>query len=95
MSVPASRDAIQKLPISPGPQTLSTLEELAHKQMLSPEHAQLLVDFSKAAQATPTQPASTEEISGDRKASRARVSKPEFKSVNEMYVPCEAQVHNK
>ena len=96
----AATDAIQKLPISPRVQTPPSSPELPrYKQTLSSDHVRLFVDLLKAAQAIQTapavaganQPASIDEDSGDKKTSRARASKPEFKRVNEMYVLCEAQ----
>ena len=62
----------------------------AREQALNSEHVQLFVDLLKAAQsiqsapavAGAVQPASTGEISEDKKTSRARASKVEFKTVN-------------
>ncbi len=97
----AATDVIQKLPVSPPLQTPPSSPELPpYKQTLSPEHVQLFVDLFKAAQAIQTAPAATEanppastgETPEDKKTSRAKASKLEFKKVNEMYVPCEVQV---
>jgi len=88
------------IPNLPRPQTPPSSPELpAYKQTLNHGHVQLFVDLLKAAQAIQSapaaagaiQPASTGEKSGDKKASRARASKVEFKTVNEVYVPCEVQ----
>jgi len=96
----APTDVVQKLPVSPGPQTPPSSPQLpAYTQTLSSGHVQLFVDLLKAAQAIQSapaaagaiQPASTGEKSGDKKAPRARASKVEFKRVNEVYVPCEVQ----
>lgn len=96
----APTDLIPNLPVSPQPQTPPSSPELpACKQTLSLGHVQLFVDLLKAAQsiqvapatAEANQPANTGEKSGDKKASRARASKLEFKTVNEVYVPYEVQ----
>ena len=88
------------VPNLPRPQTPPSSPELpAYKQTLSSGHVQLFVDLLKAAQAIQTapdavgaiQPASNGEKSGDKKASQARASKVEFKTVNEVYVICEMQ----
>ena len=88
------------IPNLPRPQTPPSSPELpAYKQTLSSGHVQLFVDLLKATQATQTapaavgaiHPANTGEKSGDKKASRARASKVEFKTVNEVYVPCKMQ----
>jgi len=89
------------IPNLPRPQTPPSSPELpAYKQTLSSGHVQLFVDLLKAAQAIQSapaaagviQPASTGEAPEDKKTSRAKASKLEFKTVNEMYVPCEVQV---
>lgn len=99
----AATDVIQKLPVSPRLQTPPSSPELPpYKQRVSSDHVQLSVDLLKAAQAIQTapaaaganQPISTGETSEDKANSRARASKVEFKTVNEMYVLCEAQVQN-
>ncbi len=91
-------------PVSPRPQTPPSTPELAqYKQTLSSEHVQLFVDLLKAAQAIQIAPAATGagqlasdgEKFGDRKSPRTRASKPKFKTVNEMYVHCEAQVQKR
>jgi len=97
----AATDAIQKLPVSPRLQTPPSSPELPpYKPTLNSDHVQLFVDLLKAAQSIQTapaatganQPAGTGETSEDKKISRARSSKVEFKTVNEMYVSCEVQV---
>lgn len=94
----ATIDVISNLP---RPQTPSSSPELpAYKQTLSSGHVQLFVDLLKAAQAlrsAPTaagaiQSASTGEKFEGEKASRARASKAEFKTVHEVYVLCEMQI---
>ena len=96
----APTDVIQKLTVSSRPQTPPSSPELpAYKQTLSSGHVQLFVDLLKAAQAIQSapaaagaiQPARSGEKSGDKKASRPRASKVEFKTVNEVYVPCDVQ----
>lgn len=72
----------------------------AYKQMLSSELVQLFKDLLKAAQAVQTAPASTganqsannEEMFDDKEKPRARASKLDFRTVNEMCVPCKVQV---
>lgn len=67
----------------------------AREQALNSEHVQLFVDLLKAAQsiqsapavAGPIQPATTGEIFGDKKTPRARASKVDFKTVNEVLIP--------
>ena len=97
----AATDAIQELPISRRGQTPPSSPELpSNKQALSPDHVRLFVDLLKAVQSIQAAPATvaaiqlanTEEKSGDKKSSRERASKPEFKTVNETYVSCQAQV---
>jgi hypothetical protein len=97
----AAIDVIPKLSVSPRLQTTPSSPELPpYKQTLTSEHVQLFVDLLKAAQAIQTapaaagadQPASTRETPEDPKTSRAKASKLEFKTVNEMYVPYEVQV---
>jgi len=94
----AATDAIQKLPVSPRLQTPPSSPELPpYKPTLSSDHVQLFVDLLKAAQSIQTVPATTEanqpagtgEISEDKKISRVRASKVEFKTVNEIYVSYE------
>lgn len=90
----APPDYIQLLPVSPRPQTPPSSPELqAHKKTLSSGHVQLFVDLLKAAQAIQTAPAavgsnqpagSTTQTSGENENARARASKLEFKTVNEM-----------
>ena len=90
----APTDFIQLLPVSPRPQTPPSSPEFpAHGKTLSSGHVQLLVDLLKAAQAIQTAPTvagpnhlamSTEQTSGGNGNSRARASKLEFKTVNEM-----------
>lgn len=96
----ATTDVISNLP---RPQTPPSSPELpAYKQTLSSGHVQLFVDLLKAAEAIRSAPtaagaiqlASTGEKSEDKKASRARASKAEFKTVNEVYVHCEMQTQN-
>ncbi len=86
------------IPNLPRPQTPPSSPELpAYK--LSSGYIRLFVDLLKAAQAIQSapaaaaaiQPASTGEKYEDKKASRSRASKVEFKTVNEVYVTCEMQ----
>jgi len=74
-------DVIQKLPVSPGPQTPPSSPQLpTYKHTLCSKHVRLLVDLLKAAQAIQTapaaagavQPASTKENPGDKKTSQDR-----------------------
>jgi len=97
----APTDVIPNLPVSPRLQTPPSSPELPpYKPTLSSDHVQLFVDLLKAAQAIQTAPAATEasppastgETPEDKKTLRAKASKLEFKTVNEMYVPCEMQV---
>ena len=97
----AATDAMMKLPISRRVQTPPSSPELPpYKQTLSSDHVRLFADLLNAAQSIQAAPATaaanqlanTEEKSGDKKTSRARASKPEFKTVNESYVPWQAQV---
>ena len=96
----AATDVIQKLPVSPRLQTPPSSPELPpYKQTLSLDHVQLFVDLLKAAQAIQTapaaagayQPANNGETPEDKETSRAKASKLEFKTVNEMYIPSKVQ----
>ena len=89
----APTDAIQSLPVSPGPQTPPSSPYLRpHKPALHPEQVQLLADLLKAAQAIQSTPAAAEadqlvtakEPSGDESISRERGSKLEYNTVHEM-----------
>jgi hypothetical protein len=89
----APTDVIPNLPVSPTPQTPPSSPNLPpHKQALHSEQVQLLVDLLKAAQAIQAKPANqpekTREPSGDESVSRERGSKLEYKTIQEMYVPC-------
>lgn len=97
----APADAVPNQAVFPRPQTPPSSPELPpHKQKLSSDHVKLFVDLLKAAQSIQTVPApvdviqttNTEETSEDKKTSRARDSKVEYKTVNDVYVPCEVQV---
>ena len=93
----APTDVVLDMPL---PQTPPSSPELpAYKHTISLEHVQLFVDLLKAAQAIQGAPAAARDIQqasigekpGNRKASRARASKVEFKAVNEMYVHSQMQ----
>ena len=87
----AATEVIQKLPVSQSQTPPSSPELPVYKRTLDPGHVQLFVDLLKAAQAIqsapiigPVQPINIGEISGDKKISRVRVSKLEFKTVNKV-----------
>ena len=88
----AATEVVQKLPVSPQPQTPPSSPRLSsYRQTLDSGHVQLFVDLLKAAQAIqsaqaagPVQLTKNGETSGDKNSSRARASKVEFKTVNEV-----------
>ncbi|KAK3167061.1 hypothetical protein OEA41_010186 [Lepraria neglecta] len=85
----ASTDVVPKPPASPRPPDNRPSSPLqpAHKQILTVEHVQQVVELMKAiiAPPAPEDTTKTEEAPGGEQAANTRASKLEFKTVNEIW----------